>query len=148
FAMRRGGELWDLVVVGGGIVGLATARQYLISRPDQRVLVVEKEPGVGRHQSGHNSGVLHAGLYYAPGSLKAKLCRRGKALMEQFAAECGLPLIRRGKLVVAVAKDEVSRFEALAERARNNGVPGLAVLGPRELRDHEPHVAGLQALWS
>lgn len=138
----------DVIVVGGGIVGLATARQLLDTNPRLRLVLLEKEVAVGLHQSSHNSGVLHAGLYYAPGSLKARLCRRGKGLMERFAAERGIPVNRVGKLVVATEEAELGRFSALAERARRNGVPGLRVIDAAGLREIEPHSAGLRALHS
>ncbi len=138
----------DVVVVGAGIVGLATGRQLLLDDPSRRVTVLEKEADVGLHQSSHNSGVLHSGLYYAPGSLKARLCRRGKVLMERFAAERSIPVVQTGKVVVAVDHSELDRFEALAERARRNRVPGLRVIGSSELRNLEPYAAGLRALHS
>lgn len=143
--MRQGP---DVVVIGGGIIGLATAYQMLVAEPDRRVVVLEKEPRVGLHQSSHNSGVIHAGLYYAPGSLKARLCTRGRRLMEDFAAEHGIPLIRRGKVVVAVDESELGRFDELARRARSNGVEGLRAIGAAELRELEPHVAGIKAIHS
>ena len=110
--------------------------------------VVEKEAEVATHQSGHNSGVLHAGLYYAPGSLKARLCREGKAAVETFATEHGIPFDRCGKLVIARDESELPRFEALRERAEANGVPGLETVGPERLREIEPHAVGIRALWS
>src|SRR3954468_5435141 len=103
----------DVVVVGGGIVGLATAHRLAQARPGARITVVEKERAVGRHQSSHNSGVLHAGLYYAPRSKKAELCRRGKAAVEEFAAAHDIPVIRNGKLVVAVEPREIPGLAAL-----------------------------------
>jgi L-2-hydroxyglutarate oxidase len=138
----------DVAIVGGGIVGLATAHLLLEARPDLRVAVLEKEPELATHQSGHNSGVIHAGLYYAPGSLKATLCREGKAKLERFAGERGIPFRHPGKLVVALNDSERPRLEALCERASANGVEGLEVLGPERMRELEPHVAGVQALWS
>jgi L-2-hydroxyglutarate oxidase len=146
--VKANGSGCDVLVVGGGIVGLATARALLLARPSIRVAVVEKEPAVGLHQSSHNSGVLHAGVYYRPGSLKARLCRRGKELMESFAAEQGIPVDRRGKLVVAVDSAELDRFDALADRAGHNGVSGLSILGPEEMAAIEPHVKGVRALYS
>jgi L-2-hydroxyglutarate oxidase len=138
----------DVAVVGGGIVGLATARRLLEARPALTVVVVEQERELGAHQSGHNSGVLHAGIYYAPGSLKARLCREGKAEMEAFCSAHAIPFDRVGKVVVALGADELPRLEALRDRAVANGVPGLEVVGPERLREIEPHAAGVRALWS
>ncbi len=138
----------DVAIIGGGIVGLATAHLLLEARPDISVTVLEKEPELATHQSGHNSGVIHAGLYYAPGSLKATLCREGKAKLERFAGEHGIPFRHPGKLVVALNDDERPRLEALCERATSNGVEGLEILGPERMRELEPHAAGVQALWS
>ncbi|MVA77271.1 L-2-hydroxyglutarate oxidase [Auraticoccus sp. F435] len=141
-------KIYDVVVVGAGILGLATAREIHARQPGLSLAVLEKEPAVGRHQSGHNSGVLHAGVYYAPGSLKARLCVQGKVLMERFAEEHGIAVDRCGKLVIAVREDELPRLEELERRARANGVPGVRMLGPRELREVEPHATGLRALYS
>ena len=138
----------DVAVVGGGIVGLATARELLHRRPGARVIVLEKEHEVAAHQTGHNSGVLHAGLYYTPGSLKARLTSEGKAAMERFADEHGIPYETCGKVVVALDDSELDRFEALRRRAEENGIAGLEVLGPQGLRDLEPHAAGIRALGS
>jgi (S)-2-hydroxyglutarate dehydrogenase len=138
----------DVAVVGAGILGLATARELLIRHPDLVVTVLDKEDRVAAHQTGHNSGVLHAGLYYAPGSLKARLCREGKAAMERFAEEHGIPVDRCGKLVVALDGSELGRFEDLRRRAEANGVEGLEVLGPEGIAEREPHAAGIRALWS
>ncbi len=137
----------EVVVIGGGIVGLATAHRLLEQRPGLRVVVLEREPEVGRHQSSRNSGVLHAGLYYTPGSAKARWSRAGKPLMERFCAEHGVPFERTGKVVVAVDRAELPALGALAERAGTNGVE-VHRLGPAGLRDHEPHVAGLAGLWT
>ena len=138
----------DVIVVGGGIVGLATAYRLLGQRPGLRVAVVEKEPELALHQTGHNSGVLHAGLYYAPGSLKARLCREGKADLERFAEAHDVPFERCGKLVVAVDDGELPRLAALHERAIANGVPGLEDVDATRIREIEPHVAGIRGLWS
>jgi L-2-hydroxyglutarate oxidase LhgO len=138
----------DVVVVGGGILGLATARRLLIERPSLRVELLEQERELAAHQSGHNSGVVHAGLYYAPGSLKARLCREGKAELEAYCATRGIAIERVGKLVVAVADDELERLDALHARATANGVPGLELVGPERIRELEPHGAGIRALWS
>lgn len=141
-------ERADVLVVGGGIVGLATAYQLLQRTPGMRLALIEREPALAAHQSGHNSGVLHAGLYYAPGSLKARLCREGKAELEAFAEAHAIPFRHIGKLVVAVDASELSRFEALRARAEANGVPGLEVVGPERMREIEPHTRGLRGLWS
>ncbi len=135
----------DVAVVGGGIVGLATA--WTLARGHRRsVLVLEAEGDVARHQTGHNSGVIHSGLYYKPGSLKARNCARGRELLYRFCAERGLPHERCGKLVVAVEEAELPRLDALAERGRANGLVDLERLGPERLREREPHVAGRAGL--
>jgi L-2-hydroxyglutarate oxidase len=135
-------------VVGAGIVGLAVARELARRRPDTTIVVWEKEPRVGAHQTGHSSGVVHAGIYYRPGSLKAELCTRGRRLLEDYCAEHGLPFDACGKLVVAVDPDEIGRLDALERTARQNGVPGLRRVGPGEIRELEPHTSGLVALYS
>jgi len=136
------------VVVGGGILGLATARQLASSSPDADIVVLERESGLARHQTSHNSGVVHAGIYYAPGSLKARLCRRGLALLRDYCAEHGLPYDACGKLVVARDDREVEPLRRLHERATENGVPGLRWLEANELTTIEPHVRGVAALHS
>ncbi|MFL5845983.1 MAG: L-2-hydroxyglutarate oxidase [Solirubrobacteraceae bacterium] len=133
-------------MVGAGIVGLAVARELLVRRPGAAVLVVEKEPEPARHQSGRNSGVLHSGLYYAPGSLKATLCRTGRELMLAFAAEQGIPCRTDGKLVVATRESELPGLAELHRRGTENGLQGLRELEPAEFRALEPHVRGLRAL--
>jgi L-2-hydroxyglutarate oxidase LhgO len=141
-------ERFDVVVVGGGILGLATAYQLLTSRPELRIAILEKEADLATHQSGHNSGVLHAGLYYAPGSLKAQLCREGKAMIEEFAERHDIPVERCGKLVVALDEGELGRFAVLRERAIANGVAGLEEVGPERILEIEPAAAGIRGLWS
>ena len=141
-------ERVDVVVVGGGILGLAAARAVQQDDPRLVVVVLEREPAVAHHQSSHNSGVLHAGVYYQPGSLKARLCREGKAAMERYCVERGIGVTRNGKLVVAVDPSELARLDALTERARANRVEGVRVLHGDELRDVEPNVAGIRALHS
>lgn len=135
-------------VVGAGIVGLATAREIALSRPGTRVVVFEKEPEVSRHQTGHNSGVVHAGIYYTPGSLKADLCVRGVALLREYCQDRRLPYQEIGKLVVAVREDELGRMENLYQRARNNHVPELRRISREEIRELEPHAGGIAALHS
>jgi (S)-2-hydroxyglutarate dehydrogenase len=141
-------ERADLLVVGGGILGLATAREMLARHPELRVVVVEREPHLADHQTGHNSGVVHAGLYYTPGSLKARLCREGKVALEAYCAEKGIVVNRVGKLVVALTQDELPRFETLEAKARENGVEGLETVGPERIRELEPHALGIRGLWS
>ena len=137
---------WDVIVVGGGILGLSTAMEINRRHSRKRVLVLEKEAGVGRHQSLHNSGVIHAGLYYRPGSLKAKTCVEGAAAMVRFAQEHGIDHEICGKVVVATTEAEISRLEELRRRGEANGIENIAVLGPEELREIEPHTRGVKAL--
>ena len=134
-------------VVGGGIVGLAVARELAVTR-GARVTVLEKENRVAAHQTGHNSGVVHAGIYYPPGSLKARLCREGVALLKEYCARHALPYEEVGKLVVASTRAERPRLAALAERARANGVPDIAELDGLALREIEPHAVGVAAVHS
>lgn len=135
-------------VVGGGILGLAVARRILQTRPDARVTVLEKETDLAHHQTGRNSGVVHAGIYYAPGSLKARLCRRGVGLLRDFCAEHDIPYDSCGKLIVALTDDERTKLQTLFERATANGVPGVRVMTPAEAKEVEPHVACVEALHS
>ncbi|HEU4354807.1 MAG TPA: FAD-dependent oxidoreductase, partial [Actinomycetota bacterium] len=139
-------ERYDVAIVGGGIVGLATAYRLLERRPGLRLTVVEKERDLALHQSGRNSGVIHAGLYYAPGSRKARLCREGKDALERFCQEHGIPFERCGKLVVAVDDTELSRLADLRQRGEANGIRGLEEVGPERIREIEPHAAGVRAL--
>jgi L-2-hydroxyglutarate oxidase len=136
------------VVVGGGIIGLAVARQLVRSDPSNTVVVLDKELEVARHQTGHNSGVMHAGLYYQPGSLKARLCRRGIELMKRYCLEQGVPFQEVGKLVVAVDPSELTRLAEIERRAKENGVADVRTVSAAELREVEPHAAGLAALHS
>ena len=131
-------------VIGGGIVGIATA--LALAERGHVPVVLEAEEGLARHQTGHNSGVIHSGLYYKPGSLKARMCRAGLEAMYRFCAEEGVPTRRCGKLVVAVRSDELPRLATLEERGRANGVT-LRRLGPEEIKEHEPQVVGLAGLW-
>ncbi|MEA3218584.1 MAG: (S)-2-hydroxyglutarate dehydrogenase [Acidimicrobiia bacterium] len=138
-------EKVDVVIVGAGIIGLATTRALLEDRPDLSITVLEKESAIARHQTGNNSGVIHAGLYYRPGSLKAQLTLRGRAELIEFCREQGIRHEICGKLVVATSHEELPQLDALAERAHLNGVPATR-LGSNGLREHEPHVAGLAGL--
>jgi (S)-2-hydroxyglutarate dehydrogenase len=140
--------LYDVVVVGAGIVGLASARELLRRRPGLRLAVVDKEPRIGAHQTGHNSGVIHSGIYYAPGSLKARLCVAGARELYAYCAANGIPTERCGKVIVATEESELGRLQTLYERGVANGVEGLEVIGPDRLRELEPHCAGIRALWS
>jgi L-2-hydroxyglutarate oxidase len=141
-------EQADLAVIGGGIVGLATSLQLLRRRPQLRLVILEREPEVAMHQSGHNSGVVHAGLYYKPGSLKARLCRAGKAELEAYCLEHDVPLRRIGKVVVALDESELTRLRDLFERGTANGVQGLEEIGPERINEIEPYAAGIRGLWS
>lgn len=142
------GTSFDLAVVGGGIVGLATAYRLLLDRPGLSLVLLEKEDELASHQTGHNSGVLHAGLYYVPGSRKARLCREGKQAVERFAEEHGIPFEHCGKLVVALDESELPGLAAIRERATANGVEGLQEIGRERILEIEPHAAGIRALWS
>lgn len=135
-------------VVGGGILGVAIAREVVRRRPGAEVVVLEKEDRLAAHQTGHNSGVVHAGIYYKPGSLKAELCARGRGLLRDFCAEHEIPYVACGKLVVAVDRDEMGRFDALERTATDNKVPGLRRVSAEEIREVEPHARGLAALHS
>lgn len=135
----------DVVVVGGGIVGLATARAMLRVRPDVTLTVVEKESRIARHQTGRNSGVLHTGIYYRPGSAKATMCVAGRLAMERFCVEHDVPFDRCGKVIVAVDEDDVPRLGQLEQRANANGVRARR-MSPEQLRELEPHAAGSAAL--
>ncbi len=133
------------VIVGGGIVGLATARQLALDHPHSTVTVLEKEDRVAAHQTGHNSGVIHAGVYYKPGSLKAQLCRAGAASMVQFCQDHDIPHQVCGKLIVATDASELPRLKALHERALANGLP-VRLLSGDEAREYEPYVSAVAAL--
>jgi len=137
---------YDAIVIGGGVVGLGVALEISRRFPRLRLLLLEKEARVGQHQSGHNSGVIHSGVYYKPGSLKARLCVTGAAAMIEFCRENGIPHQVCGKLIVATHADELPRLEDLRKRGEANGLAGLRLIGPEELREIEPHAGGLQAL--
>lgn len=137
---------FDLVVIGAGIVGLASALEASRRFPNSRIAVLDKEDRVAAHQTGHNSGVIHSGLYYRPGSLKATLCIEGARAMVEFCREHGIAHEICGKVVVATREEELPRLEELRRRGEANGVRGVEVIGPERLRDIEPHAAGIRAL--
>jgi 2-hydroxyglutarate dehydrogenase len=139
---------YDTIIVGAGIAGLAVAREVLERRPGSRVLVVEREVAPARHQTGHNSGVIHAGVYYAPGSLKARLCVDGAARMYDYCERRGVEVNRIGKLIIAVDDDELPALEEIERRANANGVAGMRRLDADGLRAIEPHATGVAALHS
>ena len=137
---------YKVIIIGGGVVGLAVALEITRRFPRQRLLVLEKEDHVARHQSGHNSGVIHSGVYYKPGSLKARLCVAGAAAMVEFCREQGIPHQVCGKVIVATNEDELPRLAELHSRGLANGLTGLRLIGKEELHEIEPHAAGIQAL--
>ncbi|EST37730.1 hypothetical protein N566_11420, partial [Streptomycetaceae bacterium MP113-05] len=135
----------DVLVVGAGIVGLSTAYAVTRAAPGTRVVVLEKEGTPALHQTGRNSGVIHSGVYYRPGSLKARYATEGAAEMVAFCAEHGVPHEVTGKLIVAVDRGELPRLHALVQRGRENGIP-VRELGPAQLQEYEPHVRGVAAI--
>ena len=145
-AGRSDSDVYDVAIVGAGLIGLATAYQLQKRCPELRLVVVDKEPAIAAHQSGHNSGVLHAGVYYAPGSLKARLCVMGKAAIERLAEEKAIPFERCGKLIVATDAGELPRLAALRDRAVRNGVAGVTEVDADGITAIEPHVVGVRAL--
>jgi (S)-2-hydroxyglutarate dehydrogenase len=138
---------YDVIIIGAGVVGLGVALEITRRFPHLRLLVLEKEAGVARHQSGHNSGVIHSGVYYKPGSLKARLCVAGAAAMIEFCREHGIAHNVCGKVIVATHAEELPRLEELRRRGVANGLVGLRLIGPEELREIEPCAAGVQALF-
>lgn len=141
-------DTYDVAVVGAGIVGLAVAREVMLRRPGCELIVIDKQPAVGEYQTGHNSGVIHAGVYYSPGSLKARLCVAGAALMYEYCEANAVPYERCGKLIVAIRQDELGRLADLEARGHANGVPGLRRVSGAEIADIEPGCRGLAALHS
>jgi (S)-2-hydroxyglutarate dehydrogenase len=135
-----------IAIIGGGIVGLATAHQLLERHPSNQILLLEKESGPGMHQTGHNSGVLHCGLYYKPGSARARLAVTGIRRMVAFCEQHGVPYELCGKTVIATEQEEVPRLHALLERGTANGLEGLQLLGPEQIHEFEPHAAGLAGI--
>ena len=139
---------YDVAVIGGGIIGLATARQLVQNFPGRRTVVLEKESEVATHQTGHNSGVIHAGIYYAPGSQKANFCSTGGQMLRAYCDERGIPYEMCGKLIVATDDSEVPRLEELQRRGTANGARGLEVVGRERLLELEPNAAGVRAIFS
>ncbi len=141
------GTTFDVVVIGGGVVGLATGLKLLERKPGLKVCVIEKEPEVGSHQTGNNSGVIHSGLYYKPGSSKAKTCVEGARRMVAFCQQHKIPHDVCGKIVVATSEAELPALAELLRRGQANGVPGVLEIGPERIREIEPHASGIRALW-
>jgi L-2-hydroxyglutarate oxidase LhgO len=139
---------YDLAVIGAGILGLASARELLRRHPRLRLAVLDKEHRIGQHQTGHNSGVIHSGIYYAPGSFKARLCVQGGRELYAYCAEKGIPTDRCGKVIVAADESELPRLDELMRRGQANGVEGLELIGPERLRELEPACVGVRAIWS
>ncbi len=141
-------QQYDVAIVGGGIIGLSTAMHLTQRNPDLRVAVLEKEAELATHQTGHNSGVIHSGIYYRPGSHKANFCVAGVNKLIQFCDENEIEYERCGKVIVAIDESELGRLDNLYERGVANGVQGLEIIGPERLREIEPHAAGIKALWA
>lgn len=137
---------YDIVIIGGGIVGLASALNIKQSTPDTRLLIVEKEESLAKHQTGNNSGVIHSGLYYKPGSLKATNCINGYHKLIKFCKEYEIPFELCGKIVVATDKEEIPLMDNLYERGRQNGLENMKILNAEELREYEPHVNGVAGI--
>jgi (S)-2-hydroxyglutarate dehydrogenase len=137
---------YDLTIIGGGIIGLATAMKLLEGHPRTKLLILEKEAGLAQHQTGHNSGVIHSGLYYRPGSLKARTCVAGRKALMKFCDQNDIPYEICGKIVVAISEQELPRLEELHRRGIANGLEKLEMIGADRLREYEPHASGLKAL--
>jgi L-2-hydroxyglutarate oxidase len=140
-------QVFDVAIIGGGIVGIATAYQLAEMYPKRKIVIIEKENELAQHQTGHNSGVIHSGLYYKPGSLKALNCIRGYRMLLEFAHEHNIPHEICGKVVVATLEEELPRLENLYQRGHANGLNQIKIIGPEEIKEYEPHCAGLAALW-
>ncbi len=141
-------EISDITIVGGGIIGLATALHFSKKYPKYRYLLLEKEAEVGMHQTSHNSGVIHSGIYYQPGSLKAKLCVEGVKAMVKFAGENNIPYELCGKLILATEEKELPWLKTLYERGLANGIKGLEILSPERIKEIEPNAGGISAIYS
>ena len=141
-------DQYDIAIIGGGIIGLSTAMHILQKRPTLKVVVVEKENTLAKHQTGNNSGVIHSGIYYKPGSWKSEFCVSGVTKIKEFCDDNEIEYVECGKTIVATSENELGRLQDLYERGQANGVPGLEMIGPERLQEIEPHVAGVQALWS
>jgi L-2-hydroxyglutarate oxidase len=139
-------SLYDLTIIGGGIIGLATALKITEAHPHIRLLLLEKEPELALHQTGHNSGVIHSGLYYRPGSIKAQTCVAGRKALIEFCDRYGVPYEICGKTVVATSTEELPRLDELHRRGVANGLEGLELIGPERLKELEPHAIGIKAL--
>tara|TARA_A100001037_G_scaffold305991_1_gene348512 strand:- start:25283 stop:26494 length:1212 start_codon:yes stop_codon:yes gene_type:complete len=139
---------YDIVIVGGGIIGLSTAMHIVQNRPSTNVLVVEKESTLAKHQTGNNSGVIHSGIYYKPGSWKSEFCVSGVTKIKEFCDDNEIEYVECGKTIVATSEEELGRLNDLFDRGQANGVPGLEMIGPERLNEIEPHVSGIKALWS
>ena len=139
---------YDIAIVGGGIVGLAAARELLRRHPHLKLAVLEKEAAVSQHQTGHNSGVIHSGIYYAPGSLKARLCTEGRRALWQYCDAKGIEYKQVGKLIVATEESELPRLQNLWERGQANGIENLQMLDANGIAEREPHVRGIKAIFS
>lgn len=138
----------DIAIIGAGIVGLASGMEMLNRHPNLKVVVLDKEDKIAQHQTGRNSGVIHSGIYYKPGSLKAKTCVSGKTKLIRFCEEHDIPYNLCGKVIVATDEEELPRLEDLYERGQANGVPGLEMIGPERLKEIEPYAVGIKALYS
>ena len=136
----------DVIIIGGGIVGLATAYKLLEQKPELKLRILEKEKSIGLHQSGHNSGVIHSGIYYKPGSVKAKNCRRGVEELLLFCDKFNVQYDLCGKVIVAVNLEEVNRLDALYKRGLENGISNIRIVDSQELKDLEPHATGIKAI--